>query len=255
MSWASRSNRALHILSRFVHPHSFWYLYLSFLLQSFPVIVALETSPTPSISNRASALHAILQGKHSSLLNTRYTISARKSFDYQKKFATGTVQGLSSTCINQSQYWYYHYRVSYATHTNRSSTAMVFSYPRETANKAGLPEVARENIPRKPFIRIDPGWCKLYSIYGREFRCVWLQDAGGGSHCRQISYKRPFNDGNAIAGNRFAVPPVDTSPCAFAIAATTIPTAIPTTIRTNPYCRHPGAAEGMSTIFELQSYS
>jgi len=62
-------------------------------LQSFPIIVALETSPVVTISNRASALHAILQGKHSSLLNTRYTISARKSFDYQKKVATGPVQG------------------------------------------------------------------------------------------------------------------------------------------------------------------
>lgn len=46
-----------------------------------------------SISNRASALHALLQGKHASLLNTRYTISARKSYDYQKKVATGAVQG------------------------------------------------------------------------------------------------------------------------------------------------------------------
>ncbi|KJA17973.1 hypothetical protein HYPSUDRAFT_205707 [Hypholoma sublateritium FD-334 SS-4] len=81
-------------------------------LQSFPVIVALETSPTPSISNRASALHAILQGKHSSLLNTRYTISARKSFDYQKKTATGTVQGfrMQPTPIALLQRWYSHIR-------------------------------------------------------------------------------------------------------------------------------------------------
>lgn len=54
-------------------------------LQSFPVIIALETSPITSLSNRATALHSILQGKHASLLNTRYIISARTSFDYQKK--------------------------------------------------------------------------------------------------------------------------------------------------------------------------
>ena len=61
--------------------------------QSFPIIVALETSPVPGISNRASALHAVLQGKYSSLLNTRYTISARKSFNYQK-ISAGVVQGM-----------------------------------------------------------------------------------------------------------------------------------------------------------------
>jgi len=72
-------------------------------LQSFPVIVALETSPVNNIGNRASALHAILQGKHSSLINARYTVSARMSFDYQKKIVTGPVQGtiknfFSSSC-------------------------------------------------------------------------------------------------------------------------------------------------------------
>jgi cohesin loading factor subunit SCC2 len=54
-------------------------------LQSFPVIVALETSPVTSLSNRATALHSILQGKHASLLNTRYIVSARASFEYQKR--------------------------------------------------------------------------------------------------------------------------------------------------------------------------
>ncbi|KAF8968942.1 hypothetical protein BDZ97DRAFT_1797116 [Flammula alnicola] len=79
-------------------------------LQSFPVIVALETSPVPGISNRASTLHAILQGKHSSLLNTRYTLSARKAFDYQKKIATGAVQGfrMQPTPIALLQRWYSH---------------------------------------------------------------------------------------------------------------------------------------------------
>ncbi|RXW23420.1 hypothetical protein EST38_g2453 [Candolleomyces aberdarensis] len=61
-------------------------------LQSFPVIIALETSPYPQLSNRATALHSILNAKHASLINTRYSISARKSFDYQKKIASGPVQ-------------------------------------------------------------------------------------------------------------------------------------------------------------------
>ncbi|KAF8158512.1 hypothetical protein B0H34DRAFT_797892 [Crassisporium funariophilum] len=80
-------------------------------LQSFPVIVALETSPVTSISNRASALHAILQSKHASLLNTRYTISARMSFDYQKKIAD-SIQGfrMQPVPIALLQRWYSHVR-------------------------------------------------------------------------------------------------------------------------------------------------
>ncbi|KAG2365159.1 hypothetical protein BDR07DRAFT_1607621 [Suillus spraguei] len=62
-------------------------------LQSFPVIVALETSPNAAISSRANALHAILWSKHASLLNARYIISARQSFDYQKKISVDAVKG------------------------------------------------------------------------------------------------------------------------------------------------------------------
>lgn len=62
-------------------------------LQSFPVIIALETSPNAALSGRASALHAILHSKHASLLNSRYTISARSSFDYQRTLMQGHVQG------------------------------------------------------------------------------------------------------------------------------------------------------------------
>ncbi|KAG1898204.1 uncharacterized protein F5891DRAFT_490571 [Suillus fuscotomentosus] len=62
-------------------------------LQSFPVIVALETCPNNAISSRANALHAILWSKHASLLNARYIISARQSFDYQKKISTDAVKG------------------------------------------------------------------------------------------------------------------------------------------------------------------
>ncbi|KAJ3516976.1 hypothetical protein NLJ89_g794 [Agrocybe chaxingu] len=81
-------------------------------LQSFPVIVALETSPISSIYNRATALHAILQGKHASLLNTRYTISARKSYEYQKKIASGPVQGfrMQPIPVAMLQRWYSHVR-------------------------------------------------------------------------------------------------------------------------------------------------
>lgn len=62
-------------------------------MQSFPVIIALETSPNAALSGRASALHAILHSKHASLLNSRYTISARSSFDYQRTLMQGHVQG------------------------------------------------------------------------------------------------------------------------------------------------------------------
>lgn len=85
-------------------------------LQSFPVIVALETSPVASVYNRATALHTILQGKHATLLNTRYTISARASFDYQKKVAAasgGVVKGfriVQGSHVAMLQRWYSHVR-------------------------------------------------------------------------------------------------------------------------------------------------
>lgn len=67
-------------------------------LQSFPVIVALETSPNTALSTRASALHSVLYSKHASLLNSRYIVSARASFSYQAKLAqarggSGIVEG------------------------------------------------------------------------------------------------------------------------------------------------------------------
>ncbi|KAI0290109.1 hypothetical protein B0F90DRAFT_1654815 [Multifurca ochricompacta] len=67
-------------------------------LQSFPVIVALETSPNTTLSTRASALHSVLHIKHASLLNSRYIMSARASFSYQTKLVqgregSGVVQG------------------------------------------------------------------------------------------------------------------------------------------------------------------
>ncbi|KAJ7164731.1 hypothetical protein C8R43DRAFT_1061973 [Mycena crocata] len=77
-------------------------------LQSFPVIVALETSPVANLSGRASALHSILHQKHVSLLNTRYIQSARESFVYQKKICPDDVQGfrMQPTPIALLQRWY-----------------------------------------------------------------------------------------------------------------------------------------------------
>ena len=66
-------------------------------LQSFPVIVALETSPNTALSTRASALHSVLHSKHASLLNSRYIVSARASFSYQIKLALG---GGGSTSVH-----------------------------------------------------------------------------------------------------------------------------------------------------------
>ncbi|KII90510.1 hypothetical protein PLICRDRAFT_697054 [Plicaturopsis crispa FD-325 SS-3] len=78
-------------------------------LQSFPVIVALETSPSVALSTRANALHAVLHSKHASLLNARYTISAKASFDYQKTLSAGQpVQGyrMQPTPTALMQRWY-----------------------------------------------------------------------------------------------------------------------------------------------------
>jgi cohesin loading factor subunit SCC2 len=77
-------------------------------LQSFPVIVALETSPNTNLCGRASALHSILHQKHVSLLNTRYIQSARASFDYQRKITKEVVQGfrLQPTPLALLQRWY-----------------------------------------------------------------------------------------------------------------------------------------------------
>ncbi|KAI6027546.1 hypothetical protein BKA83DRAFT_4230505 [Pisolithus microcarpus] len=62
-------------------------------LQSIPVIVALETSPVVGTSARASALHATLYSKHMSLLNARFIVSARQSYEYQKTISPNNVQG------------------------------------------------------------------------------------------------------------------------------------------------------------------
>ncbi|TDL22099.1 hypothetical protein BD410DRAFT_770589 [Rickenella mellea] len=63
-------------------------------LQSFPVIIALETSTNVALSTRANALHSILHSKHASLLNAGYVKAARASFEYQKKIEQETVHGM-----------------------------------------------------------------------------------------------------------------------------------------------------------------
>ncbi|EGN98100.1 hypothetical protein SERLA73DRAFT_109431 [Serpula lacrymans var. lacrymans S7.3] len=77
-------------------------------LQSFPIIIALETSPISAISARANALHAVLYSKHTSLLNVRYVVSARESFNYQKRIGTGVFKGyrLQSEPVALLQRWY-----------------------------------------------------------------------------------------------------------------------------------------------------
>lgn len=45
------------------------------------------------MSVRANALHAILYNKHMSLLNARFIVSARQSFDYQRVISPNIVQG------------------------------------------------------------------------------------------------------------------------------------------------------------------
>jgi len=72
------------------------------------VIVALETSANTGLSSRASALHAILHSKHMSLLNTRYIVSAKASFDYQKKLYGNDVHGYRMQPIPTAllQRWY-----------------------------------------------------------------------------------------------------------------------------------------------------
>ncbi|KAF8889236.1 hypothetical protein CPB85DRAFT_1441418 [Mucidula mucida] len=78
-------------------------------LQSFPILIALETSPSSALSNRATALHAVLHSKHMSLINTRYLHSAKAAFDYQATLVAGeSVRGLrmQGTPIALLQQWY-----------------------------------------------------------------------------------------------------------------------------------------------------
>ncbi|KAG8957597.1 Sister chromatid cohesion protein 2 [Tulasnella sp. 419] len=77
-------------------------------LQCRPVLVALETSPNNSLSNKASGLHAILYNKHSSLVNSRYLESTQKSFEYQCTISPEGVKGFRPDPVPTAllHHWY-----------------------------------------------------------------------------------------------------------------------------------------------------
>jgi len=133
------------------HPLQVWVrIFLEFCsthfsTQSFPVIVALETSPNPTLSARASSLHAILHSKHTSLLNTRYIFSAKASFDYQRKLISGTVQGLPESSLTWRQTELL-FRLSNATCSNCFTPALVFTCFGKKVLKTGFPEVTSQGF-------------------------------------------------------------------------------------------------------------
>ncbi|KAG6888734.1 hypothetical protein C0995_006386 [Termitomyces sp. Mi166 len=71
----------------------------------------------PLQGSRFPALHTVLHTKHASLINTRYTISARASFDYQKKVTSGPVRGFRAQTppVALLQRWYFLVREKRAT--------------------------------------------------------------------------------------------------------------------------------------------
>jgi cohesin loading factor subunit SCC2 len=83
-------------------------------LQSFPIIVALETSPNNALATRANGLHAVLHTKHATILNSRYADCARKTYEYQAKLATADapLRGyrLATPPVALLQRWYGHVR-------------------------------------------------------------------------------------------------------------------------------------------------
>ena len=68
-------------------------------------MIALETSADPSVVSRAFQIHSILHHKHGSIINTRFSETARVAFDYQSKTAEGggkAVRGFRQTIVNTS---------------------------------------------------------------------------------------------------------------------------------------------------------
>jgi hypothetical protein len=90
-----------------------------------------------------------LQGKHSSLLNTRYTVSARKSFEYQKKITTGELHGMSLHTDVIEVVNHFITRIPFAADASGPSSAMVQSRPRETTDATGFLEIVGASVPRK----------------------------------------------------------------------------------------------------------
>jgi hypothetical protein len=116
-----------------------------FVSQSFPTIVALETSSNSNLSARANILHTILHSKHMSLLNTRYALSAKASFEYQKTLGAGPVQGLFSSLVTWRNIKSCS-RFSNAACSHCFVAALVFSCSGKTVFQAGLSEVTPQSI-------------------------------------------------------------------------------------------------------------
>lgn len=57
-------------------------------LQCMPILISLETSSEPRVSERALALHTLLHQKHSTLINVRWADFAKDSYDYQRSLTS-----------------------------------------------------------------------------------------------------------------------------------------------------------------------
>ncbi|KAG9315547.1 hypothetical protein JVU11DRAFT_3168 [Chiua virens] len=122
-------------------------------LQSFPVIVALETSSVTATSVRASALHAILYNKHMGLLNARFIVSARQSFDYQKVISPNNVQGRPEP-IALLQRWYSLVREKRAPRQDFLK-ALVKAFDIPTALKSSQDDVEFSRYMAENFATLD----------------------------------------------------------------------------------------------------
>lgn len=135
-----------------LEPNSFLFL------QSAPIMIALETSADPTIVSRAFAIHSILHHKHGSIINTRFSETARVCFDYQSKIDTNAVRGESSRRPSASFLSFDLTRLSSLfpqrlpsndrQHLRRaspcgSSASLVQSHPREETPSTGLPQDPR----------------------------------------------------------------------------------------------------------------
>jgi hypothetical protein len=167
--------------------------------QSFPVIVALETSASTGLSSRANSLHAILHSKHTSLLNTRYIVSAKASFDYQKKLCAGPVQGYRMQPIPTAllQRWYSLVREKRASRQDFLK-ALVKVFDVNSALKSSqvwlhLPLLNHSlNAHRE-------GRSGFHKIHGRKLLRFRLQDTRGSLHCDQVPYFCAVYNGHATS--------------------------------------------------------
>ncbi|KAF8333610.1 uncharacterized protein EI90DRAFT_2994571 [Cantharellus anzutake] len=66
-------------------------------IQCIPTIIALETSPSSSLSSRALAYHKVLYDKHATMINTRFMDCAKKTFEYQTRLLGSKLSEADST--------------------------------------------------------------------------------------------------------------------------------------------------------------